>query len=113
MRNGANNEHGFPQFQGSITTDGVRCSVHVQKQAPVPAVVDDFGHHLCGNEYQPIQQNGDYSKVIGIDTGCGVWFAGYWGKDARCDDMEDVNMNEEKQKKVVYKVGQWKEMSGT
>ena len=27
--------------------------------------------------------------------------------------MEDVNINEEKQKKVVYKVGQWKEKSGT
>ena len=113
VRNGVNNEHGFPRFQGSITTDGVRCSVRVQKQAPVPAIVDDFGHLLCNNEYQPIQENGDYNNVIGIDTGHGVWFAGYRGKDARCDDMEDVDRNEEKQKKVVYKVERWKEKSGT
>ena len=37
----------------------------------------------------------------------------YWGKDQRCDDMVNVDRNEEKLKKVVYKVGQWLEKSGS
>ena len=101
-------------FHGSTQIDGVKCSVLMDKQAPPDRIVDDFGFLVADKEtYVALQDSGAYSKVVGIDTGRGVWFAAHWGKDARCDDMEGVDMEEEKRKKVVYKVGQWLEKSGS
>ena len=86
----------------------------MDKQAHPEKTVDDFGFLVADKEtYVALKDSSAYSKVVGMDTGRGVWFAAHWGKDARCDDMEDVDMEEEKRKKVVYKVGQWLEKSGT
>ena len=102
------------QFHGSIKTDGVKCSVLIDKVPRPRAQVNDHGFLFTDEEtYVEMEQSGAYGKVVGIDTGRKVWFVAYWGKDGRCDDMADVDRNEEKLKKVVYKVGCWLEKSGS
>ena len=53
------------------------------------------------------------ARLLTLILGILYGLLGFQEKNARCDDMEVVNMNEENQKKVVYKVGQWREKSGT
>lgn len=99
------------RFGFSISTDGLKCSVHLMRPRRSRSNVNEYGFSYDGNGYVPLDIDNN-TRIVGLDPNRGIFFDAEWEEDLRLENNYRCNPNENGKTGVTFTNKRWQEITG-